>query len=208
MRGYLACISYVDHQVGRLLDALDSSGLKENTIVVLWTDHGFHIGEKENWEKFALWDQTTRVPLFFHAPEVSKDGVKTRHPVTLTDLYPTLCELAGLPVPEQCDGMSLVPQLKNPDRKKKSFSLTSFQFSGDSAPSHAVSDHRYRLIRYPNGFEELYDLEKDVNEFQNLNENPNFSKIKKRLAIGIPAKVADMVGVPKSSPYNLNRSLK
>ena len=208
MRGYLACVSYVDHQVGRLLDALDSSGFKENTIVVLWTDHGFHIGEKENWEKFALWDQTTRVPLFFHAPEVSKDGVKTRHPVTLTDLYPTLCELAGLPVPEQCDGMSLVPQLKNPDRKKKSFSLTSFQFSGDSAPSHAVSDHRYRLIRYPNGFEELYDLEKDVNEFQNLNENPNFSKIKKRLAIGIPAKVADMVGVPKSSPYNLNRSLK
>ena len=63
MRGYLASISYVDHQVGRLLDALDSSSLKENTIVVLWTDHGFHIGEKENWEKFALWDQTTRVPL-------------------------------------------------------------------------------------------------------------------------------------------------
>ena len=206
MRGYLASISYVDHQVGRLLDALDSSGLKENTIVVLWTDHGFHIGEKENWEKFALWDQTTRVPLFIHAPGVSKDGVKTRQPVTLTDLYPTLCDLAGLPTPAQCSGVSLVSQLKNPDKKKKSLSLTSFQFWGDSAPSHAVSDNRYRLIRYPDGFEELYDLKKDSNEFQNLSKEPNFSKIKKRLSLGIPSKVAELVRVPLDSPYNINHN--
>ena len=70
MQGYLASVSYVDHQVGRLLDGLDRSGLKDNTIVVLWTDHGFHIGEKENWEKFCLWEQTTRVPLFFHVPRL------------------------------------------------------------------------------------------------------------------------------------------
>jgi arylsulfatase A-like enzyme len=208
MRGYLASISYVDHQVGRLLDALDSSSKRENTIVVLWTDHGFHIGEKENWEKFALWDQTTRVPLFIHAPGVSKDGVKTRHPVTLTDLYPTLCDLASLPVPDQCDGKSLVPQLKNPDKKKKSLSLTSFQFWGDSAPAHAVSDHRYRLIQYPDGFEELYDLKKDTHEFHNLSEDPNFSKIKNRLSLGIPKETAALVGIPKSSPYNLTRHSK
>lgn len=208
MRGYLASISYVDHQVGRLLDALDSSEQRENTIVVLWTDHGFHIGEKENWEKFALWDQTTRVPLFIHAPGVSKDGVKTRHPVTLTDLYPTLCDLASLPVPDQCDGKSLVPQLKNPDKMKKSLSLTSFQFWGDSAPSHAVSDHRYRLIQYPDGFEELYDLKKDTHEFHNLSEDPNFSKIKNRLSLGIPKETAALVGIPKSSPYNLTRHSK
>jgi arylsulfatase A-like enzyme len=190
------------------LDALDSSGLKENTIVVLWTDHGFHIGEKENWEKFALWDQTTRVPLFIHAPGVSKDGMKTRHPVTLTDLYPTLCDLTGLPVPDQCDGKSLVPQLKNPDKKKKSLSLTSFQFWGDSAPSHAVSDHRYRLIQYPDGFEELYDLKKDTHEFHNLSEDPNFSKIKNRLSLGIPKESAGLVGIPTSSPYNLKHKSK
>ncbi|MGY9015969.1 MAG: sulfatase/phosphatase domain-containing protein, partial [Rhodospirillales bacterium] len=162
-----------------------------------------HIGEKENWEKFALWDQTTRVPLFIHAPGVSKDGVKTRQPVTLTDLYPTLCDLAGLPTPAQCSGVSLVSQLKNPDKKKKSLSLTSFQFWGDSAPSHAVSDNRYRLIRYPDGFEELYDLKKDSNEFQNLSKEPNFSKIKKRLSLGIPSKVAELVRVPLDSPYNI-----
>ena len=158
----------MDHQVGRLLDGLDSSGLKSNTIIVLWTDHGFHIGEKENWEKFALWDQTTRVPLFIHAPGMSADGRKSRQPVTLTDLYPTLCDLAGLPTPVQCSGVSLVPQLRNPDKRKKSLSLTSFQFWGDSAPAHAVSDDRHRCIRYPDGFVELYDLKSDPHEFLSL----------------------------------------
>ncbi|MEM0898268.1 MAG: sulfatase, partial [Verrucomicrobiota bacterium] len=109
MQGYLASISYVDHEVGRLLDGLDASPMAGNTIVVLWTDHGFHIGEKDNWEKFALWEQTTRVPLFIHAPGVTMDGAETRQPTTLTDLYPTLCQLAGLPVPAQCTGHSLVP---------------------------------------------------------------------------------------------------
>ena len=125
MRGYLASISYVDHQVGRLLEALDSSGLKENTIVVLWTDHGFHIGEKENWEKFALWDQTTRVPFFIHAPGVSKDGKRCQQAVTLTDIYPTLCELAKIPTPDQCDGKSLVKHLKEPNLITEKTSLTS-----------------------------------------------------------------------------------
>ena len=134
--------------------------------------------------------------------------MKTRHPVTLTDLYPTLCDLASLPVPDQCDGKSLVPQLKNPDKMKKSLSLTSFQFGGDSAPSHAVSDHRYRLIQYPDGFEELYDLKKDTHEFHNLSEDPNFSKIKNRLSLGIPKETAALVGIPKSSPYNLTRHSK
>ena len=208
MRGYLASISYVDHQVGRLLDALDSSGLKDNTVVVLWTDHGFHIGEKENWEKFALWDQTTRVPLFIHAPGLSKDGAKTRQPVTLTDLYPTLCELAGLPVPKQCDGVSLVPQLRKPQQHSSSVSLTSFQFWGDSSPSHAVSDDRYRFISYPDGFIELYDLLEDPHEFTNLANDPNFAKIKKRLHQKIPTKVKPIVGIPADSIYNRKRKIR
>jgi len=205
MRGYLASISYVDHQVGRLLDGLDSSGLKGNTIIVLWTDHGFHIGEKENWEKFALWDQTTRVPLFIHAPGMSADGRKSRQPVTLTDLYPTLCDLAGLPTPVQCSGVSLVPQLRNPDKRKKSLSLTSFQFWGDSAPAHAVSDDRHRCIRYPDGFVELYDLKSDPHEFTNLAADDKYFRIKNRLLTGMPKEVAEMAKIPKISPWNRQR---
>ncbi|NNM30520.1 MAG: sulfatase-like hydrolase/transferase, partial [Akkermansiaceae bacterium] len=205
MRGYLASISYVDHQLGRLLDALDASPLKDNTIVVVWSDHGFHIGEKENWEKFALWDQTTRVPLFIHAPGVSRDGARTRQPATLTDLYPTLCELAGLPVPAQCDGHSLVPTLKDPDAGHGRLSLTSFRFNRESRSSHAVSDPRYRYIKYGNGFEELYDLEKDPHEFTNRAGDPALAEVKARLAKGIPAKAAPNRAIPTDSPYHRGR---
>ncbi|QDV11225.1 Arylsulfatase [Rosistilla oblonga] len=204
MQGYLASISYTDHQLGRLLDALDASPIKENTIVVLWSDHGFHIGEKQNWEKFCLWDQTTRVPMFIHAPGVSADGQATRQPATLTDLYPTLCELAGLPIPSQCDGLSLVPQLKDPGRKRDRLSLTSYAFGPE--PSHAVSDERYRYIRYDDGFEELYDLENDPNEFTNLASSEAHAETKARLAKGLPKVTAPRREIPSDSRYNLRRT--
>lgn len=201
MQGYLASMSYVDHQLGRLLDALDASPMKNNTIIVLWSDHGFHIGEKRNWEKFALWDQTTRVPLFIHAPGISKDGMKTHQPATLTDLYPTVCELAQLPIPKQCDGHSLVPQLKHPQSDHGRLSLTSFQFGREKQSSHAVSDSRYRYIRYGNGFEELYDLQNDANEFTNQAKAPALARVKARLMKGIPVDPAPNRGIPKDSPY-------
>ncbi|MDP3069513.1 MAG: sulfatase [Opitutaceae bacterium] len=206
MQGYLASISYVDHQLGRLLDALDASPLKTNTIVVLWSDHGFHIGEKENWEKFALWTQTTRVPLFIHAPGVSRDGQRTIQPATLTDLYPTLCELAGLPVPAHCDGTSLAPQVKNPATPRAPLSLTSFQFGSEPIPSHAVSDSRYRFIRYGDGFEELYDHASDPREFTNRAADPALAAIKARLGRGLPQQAAPDRAPPASSPYNLRSS--
>jgi arylsulfatase A-like enzyme len=182
MRGYLASISYVDHELGRLLDGLDASPIGGNTIIVLWTDHGFHIGEKQNWEKFALWEQTTRTPLFIHAPGVSKDGVQTRQPATLTDLFPTLCDLAGLPIPAQCTGRSLAPQVRNPGTVDTRVSLTSFVFRRDGKmPSHGISDTRYRYIRYADGFEELYDLKTDRNEFTNLADDPAHAGAKARL---------------------------
>ncbi len=205
MRGYLASISYVDHQLGRLLDGLDASPMAKNTIVILWTDHGFHIGEKANWEKFALWDQTTRVPLFIHAPGTSRDGTKTRQPATLTDVYPTLCELAGLPIPKQCGGISLVPQLRNPSQPKKQLALTSFQFGKENEPSHAVADSRYRLIHYGNEFEELYDLEADPNEFTNRIDDPVLKDIRKRLAQSLPKNAAPMAKTPTDSPYHRGR---
>lgn len=207
MQGYLASMSYVDHQLGRLLDALDASSMKDNTIIVLWSDHGFHIGEKENWEKFALWDQTTRVPLFIHAPGMSKDGMKTRQPATLTDLYPTLCELAHLPIPRQCDGNSLVPQLKSPTADHGRLSLTSFQFGRETTSSHAVSDSRYRYIRYGNGFEELYDLEKDPHEFMNQVDDPKLADVRVRLSQGIPEDPAPNRGIPENSPYHRGRPM-
>jgi arylsulfatase A-like enzyme len=204
MRGYLASISYVDHELGRLLDGLDASPMAKNTIVVLWTDHGFHIGEKENWEKFALWEQSTRTPLFIHVPGISKDGMKTRQPATLTDLYPTLCELAGLPTPKQCTGTSLAGQVKNPANVDQRTSLTSYVFKGNEA-AHGISDTRYRYIRYPDGFEELYDLEKDRSEFENLANNPKFGDIKARLAKSVPTDAVANVGPATDSPYHRGR---
>jgi arylsulfatase A-like enzyme len=199
MQGYMASTSYVDYQLGRLLDALEASPMKGNTIIVLWSDHGFHIGEKENWEKFALWTQSTRVPLFIHAPGLSRDGLQTKQPATLTDLYPTLCELAGLPVPAQCDGLSLVPQLKDPDASSSRTSLTSYVFDGEKIASHAVSDARYRFIRYGNDFEELYDLETDPDELTNRATDPALSEVKARLIQSLPSDPAPNRGKPRTS---------
>lgn len=202
VQGYLASVSYVDHQIGRLLDALDASPRRDHTIIVLWSDHGFHLGEKENWEKFALWNQTTRVPLFISAPGLAA-GAKTRAPATLTDIYPTLCELAGLPVPAQCDGLSLAPQVRQPDLPRERPALTSYVFAGEGRPSHSVADPRYRLIRYGNGFEELYDLETDPREYTNRAADPELAAVKARLAATLPADPAPSRSAPANSPLNL-----
>ncbi len=109
MRSYLACTSFVDSQIGRLLQALDETGQRDNTIIVLWSDHGWHMGEKEITGKNTLWDRSTRVPLIFAGPGVTAGQVCNR-PAELLDLYPTLVELAGLPARSDLEGISLVPQ--------------------------------------------------------------------------------------------------
>ena len=205
MRGYLASVSYVDHQIGRLLDALDESPLAGNVIIVLWTDHGFHIGEKKQWEKFALWEQTTRTPLFIHVPGLSKDGERCHEPVVLTDLYPTLCELAGLPIPEQCDGRSLVPRIKDPGLEQGRISLTSHIWKSGEPASHGLSDRRYRYVLYPDGTDELYDLKKDRSEFINLADDPAHSELIKKFKAAIPAKAAEPRGSPTDSSYHRGR---
>ena len=213
MQGYLASISYVDHQVNRILDGLEASPKADNTIIVLWSDHGFHIGEKENWEKFALWNQTTRVPLFISLPaRFEKNGFpnhsRTDQPVTLTDLYPTLCDLAKIPTPNQCTGDSLLNQLRNPDSARAQPALTSFYFHRERMASHAISGTRFRYIKYGNDFEELYDLQNDPNEFKNEIDNPNFASIKNKLKNAIPAAPSINRSVPTDSKFHRGRSRK
>jgi len=114
VQAYLASISYADTQLGRLLDAFDKSPYRDNTIIVLWSDHGMHIGEKEHWEKFTLWEESTRVPLIFVGPGITPEGAHCSQPVSLLDIYPTLIQLAGCEPRLELEGQSLLPLLKNP----------------------------------------------------------------------------------------------
>ncbi len=163
VQSYLATISFVDHHVGRLLNALANSEHADDTIVVLWGDHGWHLGEKQHWRKHALWETTTRTPLIFASPGRIQENRRCQRPVSLIDLYPTLVELCGLPVPEGLDGQSILPLMTNPDREWSRPALMTF-----GRGNHAVRTERWRYIRYRDGGEELYDHEKDPHEWHNL----------------------------------------
>ena len=193
VQGYLACITYADAMLGLLLDGLEESEYKDNTIIVLWSDQGMHLGEKENWEKFTLWEESTRVPLFFSAPGITENGNKVDCPVSLIDIYPTLCELTDLPIPKQCDGESLVPLLKGVSVKRSKPVITTYRMQTKTLPNeprivgHAVRSERWRYIRYSNGFEELYDHENDPHEYTNLAKNPVYGDVIKQLAKYLPS---------------------
>ncbi len=181
VQAYLATISFADAQIGRVLDALDRSGHADNTIVVLWGDHGWHLGEKEHWRKHALWNVSTRTPLVFSAPRgVAKNRLCER-PVSLIDIYPTLIDLCGLPVREGLDGQSLVSLLKNPDRKWERPVVITYGFR-----NHAIQTERWRYIQYRDGGQELYDHDSDPNEWKNLANHPEHVRTMERLAGMIP----------------------
>ncbi len=169
VQSYAASITFADAMVGRLLDAFKNSEYAKNTIVVLWSDHGMHMGEKENIEKFTLWERSTHVPLIISVPGLTRAGSKCNQPVSLIDLYPTLVDLAGFDKPSHLDGNSLLPQIKDPETETSPV-VTSYQFSWTKEPiiGHAVRSMRYRYIYYPEiNLEELYDHEKDPNEWNN-----------------------------------------
>lgn len=177
IQAYLASISFADAQVGRLLSALDASGLADQTIVVLWSDHGWHLGEKNHWHKMTLWEEATRVPLIIVAPGVAAAGGKCASPASLIDLYPTLNELCGLPAVGGLDGESLVPLLRDPNTQRSKPAVTEY-----GRGQCAVRSQDYRYIRYSDGSEELYDHRVDPNEWTNLADNPASQQIKARLA--------------------------
>ena len=171
VRSYLACTSFIDSQVGRLLATLDEAGLAENTIVVLWGDHGFHLGEKAITGKNTLWERSARVPLIFAGPGVCEGG-RCRQPAELLDIYPTLVDLCGLPPRDDLEGLSLVPQLRD-SRTPRSRPAISSHNQGN----HAVRSERYRYIRHADGSEELYDIEADPNEWTNLAADKSFTEV-------------------------------
>jgi arylsulfatase A-like enzyme len=170
-RSYLACTSFVDAQIGRILDALDESGLADDTIVVVWSDHGYHLGEKEITGKNTLWERSTRVPLIFAGPAVSAGG-RCAQPVELLDIYPTLIELCGLAPRDDLEGHSLVSQLRDESAPRPWPAITSH-----NQGNHAVRSERWRYIRYADGSEELYDTQRDHQEWTNLATDPQHKNV-------------------------------
>ncbi len=180
VQGYLASIAFADAQVGRLLAALDNGPMSDNTIVVLWGDHGWHLGEKSHWRKFTLWDEAARVPLMISAPGVSKPGVCDRT-VSLMDLYPTLADLCDLPIGDHLEGRSLRPLLRNPQADWDRPVLTTH-----GRNNHSVRSERWRYIRYANGSEELYDHANDPQEWTNLATRADLKDVRSELSKWLP----------------------
>lgn len=188
VQAYLAAISYLDGQVGRVLDALEASPYRDNTIICLWGDHGWHLGEKEHWRKFALWEEATRAPMIWVAPRVTQLGGVCSAPVNFMSIYPTLCELANIPLPTHVEGKSLRPLLASPTSAWDSVALTTY-----GKGNHAVRDARWRYIRYADDSEELYDHDADPYEWKNLAGDPAHADVKQRLASHFPTVNVDPV---------------
>ena len=181
VEGYLACVSYIDHEVGRLLEALDRSPMKNNTIIVFWSDHGWHLGEKEHWGKWTGWERSTRVPLIIVPPkdqaeEFAPAGSRCEQPVGLIDLFPTLTDLCGVEAPEGLSGQSLVPLLRDPDKVTGRGLVTMFD-----PGNYSVRTDRWRYILYSDGNEELYDLKADPHEWDNLAGKKEYLDVAKKL---------------------------
>jgi arylsulfatase A-like enzyme len=181
LQGYLASISFADAMVGRILDALDTSDHADNTIVVLWSDHGWQHGEKGAWHKSTLWERATHVPFIIVAPGVTKAGSVCNRPVNLVDIYPTLIELCGLEPKAELDGISLVPLLRDADALWERPSLTTMERG-----NHTLRSERWRYTRYIDGTEELYDHEADPQEWMNLASQGKYDNVKADLAKWLP----------------------
>ena len=167
VHGYYACVSYVDAQIGRVLAELDRSGLADTTVVILWGDHGWKLGDHGEWCKHTNWEIDTRVPMIVRAPGFA-EGLRTRALSEFVDIYPSLCELCGLPLPKHLEGTSFVPLMKDPDRAWKTAAFSQYPRGG--AMGYAIRTERFRFIRWQDRktgkvvATELYDHEKDPDE--------------------------------------------
>ena len=189
-RAYLACISWADYNVGRVLDALEASPYADNTIIVLWSDHGYGLGEKRHFRKFALWEETTRVPFIIFDPRQKNapTGRTVKDAVSLINIYPTLADLTGLIAPEGIDGFSLAPQLHDPTAPLSAPALCSW-----GRGNYTVRDRDFRYTRYFDGGEELYAHRDDPDEWTNLADRPELAETKAHLAAFLPQTEAPLI---------------
>ncbi|WP_460515048.1 sulfatase [Cyclobacterium sediminis] len=195
LQGYLASVSFVDHYIGKVLKTLEQSPHAKNTIVVLWSDHGYRLGEKNTFAKVALWNSATAAPLIYAGPGIPK-GEKVKTPVELFSIYPTLADLAKLPKPKNIEAESIYPLVKNPKLKWDKPAIVTW-----ARNNHAIVTKEYRYIHYEDGAEELYAVEEDPNEWYNLADRQGYEGIKKRLAQYLPK---TNVKWAKASKYDNN----
>ena len=181
IRAYLATITFCDAQVGRLLDAFEKSDCRDNTLICFWSDHGWHLGEKHHWRKFALWEEATRAPFIWVVPGLTKPNGRCDRTVDYMSVYPTLVELCGIPRPAHLQGGSLRSLLADPAAPWDRPALTTYTFM-----SHAVRSEGWRYIRYRDGGEELYDEAKDPHEWTNLAGKPEHAARKEELGRWLP----------------------
>jgi arylsulfatase A-like enzyme len=198
VRSYLAATAFMDAQVGRVLDALKNDSASTNTVIVFWGDNGWHLGEKEITGKNSLWERSTHVPLIF-----AGTGVATNHvcsePVELLDIYPTLAQLCGLPIPSNVEGHSLQPQLRDAKTERKWPAITTHNQGNDS-----VRTKDWRYIRYANGSEELYHCSIDPNEWTNVVDRTENRSIVKTLSGLLPK--MDLPAAPGSKSRVLTQT--
>ena len=200
VQSYLACISFTDHQVGKLLDALDNSPYRDNTYIVLFTDHGFHQGEKERFAKRSLWEDGTRTPMIIAGPGIAQGGVCSK-PAQLLDVYPTLLELTGLTADPKLEGNSLAPLLKNPQADWPHMARTSF-----GPGNYAIISEHGRYIQYNDGSEEFYDRAKDPHEWNNMITNPEYAAMIQKHRAQIPQHRHAILGQKSTGHKSLEAS--
>ena len=202
VRAYLASVSFMDSQVGRVLDALETSGRASQTLVVVWSDHGWHLGEKGITGKNSLWERSTRVPLIWAGPGVT-GGARCSRPVELLDVFPTLLELTGQPARPDLEGHSLVPQLREASAPRPWPAITTH-----NQGNHSIRTERWRYIRYADGTEELYDEQNDPNEWTNLAADPKTAAIRQDLKRWLPKLDRPMVPGSRSRVLSYDPATK
>jgi len=184
LQAYYACAAFEDAQIGRLLDALDRNGWWDNTIVIFMSDHGYHLGERDWWNKVTIFELCSRVPLYVYAPALASGGQRCMRLIELIDVYPTLADLAGLPLPSDLPGKSFRPLLSNPQLSWKPAAYT--QVLHGSKTGYSVRTEQWRYTRWSTGEAELYDHAKDDGEWYNLVSNPSYSNVVNQLSSLLP----------------------
>jgi uncharacterized sulfatase len=206
LQAYRASVSFVDAQVGVLLEALDRLRLWEQTVVVFWSDHGYHLGEHGLWQKRTLFDESARAPLIIAAPGMKGRGQTSRAVVEFVDIYPTVADLAGLRAPRGLAGRSLKPLLERPDRKWAHAAFTQILRPGQERPimGRAITTDRWRYIEWDEGRggRELYDHANDPQELTNLANDPQHAKLIRDLQRQLNRHAK---GVPPATPFNKAR---